>query len=90
MMGLSKKLTRHALANHLEKGVSPEERVSEPFASVIDAMGLVQKVDGDKWTFAEISERRLKIALQSHPCSKRVDVVFDVYRETRPSRKQKE
>jgi len=77
--GSLKKTAKAALANHLESGVLPEETTPRPSAAIIDGMGLVQKLDGNKLTFVEISERLLKMALASHPDSKRVDVVFDIY-----------
>lgn len=86
--GSMRKTNKAALARHLEKQASSEENVTLPSATIIDAMSLVQKLEGDNRTFEELSDQLFNRALQSNPISKRVDVVFDIYKE--PSIKQAE
>jgi len=44
------------LARELEKNVSPAEEISEPSATVIDRMSLVQKLKGNDQTFLQLAE----------------------------------
>ena len=48
-------------------------------ATVIDAMSIVQKVNGENLTFDELSETVLKQVLLNCQKSRQIDVVFDVY-----------
>ncbi|MES9881053.1 MAG: hypothetical protein ABW185_09250 [Sedimenticola sp.] len=80
--GSPKKTNKAALARHLEKQVSSEELVTSPSATVIDGMALVHKLHGDNNTFQETSEQMLTNAFQSGSSSDRIDVVFDVYKES--------
>ena len=48
-------------------------------ATVIDAMSIVQKVNGENLTFDELSETVLKQVLLNGQKSRRIGVVFDVY-----------
>jgi len=66
------------LARELEKNVSPAEEISEPSATVIDRMSVVQKLNQ---TFLQLAESAVSHVLHEGPESHRVDVVFDVYRE---------
>ena len=57
------------------------DMVSGRRATIVDAMGTVQKVHGEHLTFDELSDRILKQILTGGRGSERIDVVFDVYRE---------
>ena len=48
---------------------------------MIDAMALVQRLKGDHKTFAEVAESLLCLVLHEGSNSKRIDVIFDVYKE---------
>lgn len=78
--GTLKKTNKAALTQHLESLVEPSDDTSEPYATVIDAMCLIQKLHGDNHTFDELSCFVLGAALHAGGKSARIDVVFDVYR----------
>ena len=82
VMGLFAKTNKAALARELEKNVSASEVIPEPSATVIDGMSLVQKLKGNDKTFAELAETALSHVLHEGAKSSRIDVVFDVYKET--------
>ena len=77
-----RKPNKAALARELEKTVSPEEAIPEPSACIIDGMNLVRKLKGDGETFAQLVDPALNLALHEGTGSVRIDVVFDLYRET--------
>ena len=52
-----------------------------PSVSIIDGMSIVQKISGDKKTLAEISALVLLYGLQEGGSSRRIDFVFDLYKE---------
>lgn len=80
--GTLRKTNKAALARELEKNVSPAEEFPEPSVCIIDGMSIVQKMKGDGKTFSQIADAILSVALHEGVLSNRVDVVFDVYRET--------
>lgn len=80
--GSIRKTNKAALARHLEKSVSPAEVIPEPSTTIIDGMSLVQKLKGNDKTFAELAESALNTVLREGAMSHRIDVVFDVYKET--------
>jgi hypothetical protein len=67
--GFLRKTNKAALGRELENNVSPAESIPTPNACIIDGMAVVNKIQGDKKTFREGYH------------SKRIDVVFDVYRD---------
>ena len=79
--GTLKKTNKAALARDLEKRAAPAEDIPTPSACIIDGMSLVNKVSGEHRTFGELSECIFASALQAGRDSKRIDVVFDVYKE---------
>ena len=79
--GTMKKTNKAILAKHLEQKVSPAEEVPRPSATLIDAMALIQKLQGDNRTFKELSDHIFTQILHAGEGSDRIDVVFDVYRE---------
>ena len=83
--GSPRKTNRAALARELEKNVSPAEAIPTPSTCIIDWMGLVQRMNGNNKTFAQLAEYVLSMVLY---VSGSADVVFDVYRQ--PSIKDSE
>ena len=86
--GSLRKTNKAALARELEKNVSPAEAIPTPSTCIIDGMGLVQRMNGNNKTFAQLAESVLAMVLYVGGQSGRVDVVFDVYRQ--PSIKDSE
>ena len=76
-----RKTMKSSLSKKLRKDVSPEESIPYNSACIIDGMALVQKIDANNLTFADVSNTVLKMVLREGAASKRIDVVFDVYRE---------
>ena len=79
--GFPRKTNKAQLGKELEKLIQPTEVVARPSAYLIDGMALVQKLKVDYLTFGEIADMILSRALREGKDSKRVDVVFDVYRD---------
>jgi hypothetical protein len=77
--GTLKKTTKANLSSHLEKQVAFVDLPNGPKATVIDAMGIVQKIHGENLTFGELSQHILSLVLNDGRDSQRIDVVFDVY-----------
>ena len=77
-----RKTTKVALARELERSVSPAEDNPDPSTCTIDGMSLVQKMNGNKKTFAQLAESVMSLVLREGSQSHRIDVVVDVYRET--------
>lgn len=44
-------------------------------------MGIVQKIQGNNFTFVELSQRIFSCVLNDGRNSQRIDVVFDIYKE---------
>ena len=80
--GFLQKTNKAALARALEKTVSPAEEIPEQSATIIDGMTLIQKMNGNDKTFSQLAESVLSSALREEIQSQRIDVIFDVYRET--------
>ena len=57
----------------------PVEEVPHPNATIIDAMGLMNKLHGGNRTFSELSDHVFSQMLHAGHGSDRIDVVFDVY-----------
>ena len=72
------KTNKAALARDTEKNVSPAEAITTPSTCIIDGMGLVQRINGNNNTFAQLVESVLSTVLYVGWHSGRVDVVFDV------------
>ncbi len=79
--GTLKKTNKATLAKHLENKVSPTEECPGQSATLIDAMGLIQKMHGENQTFEELSNHVLKQMIHAGQSSDIIDVVFDVYQE---------
>ena len=57
------KTNKAALAREIEKNVSPAEAITTPSTCIIDGMGLVQRMNGDNNTFAQLVESVLSTVL---------------------------
>ena len=79
--GSLRKTNKAALARELEKNVSPAEAIPTPPTCIIDGMGLVQRMNGNNKTFAQLAESVLAMVLYVGEQSGSVDVVVDVYRQ---------
>jgi len=80
--GTLKKTDKARLGNHIEKEAAKVDPPSDRTATIIDGMGLVQKMNGDNHTFAEMSQRILNYVLNEGKGSSRIDVVFDTYKDS--------
>ena len=74
-----KKTNKAVLSKHLESKVLPVEEVPHPSATVIDAMGLMNKLHSENQTFSELSDHVFSQMLHAGHGSDRIDVVFDVH-----------
>jgi len=79
--GLLRKTNKASLATTLQRNVTAVEQLPENCASVVDGIGLVQRVKGDQATFADIATTVFSMVLDEGDKSNRIDVVFDTYRE---------
>ena len=86
--GSLRKTNKAVLATEREKHVSPAESIRTPSTYIIDGMGLVQRMNGNNKTCAQLAESILSMVLYVGAQSGRVDVVFDAYRQ--PSIKDSE
>ena len=74
-----KKTNKAVLSKHLESKVLPIEEVPHPSATIIYAMGLMNKLHSENQTFSELSDHVFSQMLHAGHGSDRIDVVFDVY-----------
>ena len=76
-----KKTAKSSLSTYLEKQAAFVDLPTGQRATIIDAMGVTEKIHGENCTFGELSEQILKSML-NHGCdSQRVDIIFDIYTE---------
>lgn len=80
--GSMRTTNKSELAKQLLKFPSVVESLQSRSACVIDGMALVQKLNGDGRTFADLAEHALSIVLAEASHSTRIDVVFDFYHES--------
>ena len=79
--GHPRKTSKSILGSELAKNVPEAETLPLPRACIIDGIAIVNKIQGDKKTFQEISDSVLALVLKEGKECKRIDVVFDVYRD---------
>jgi len=79
--GLLRKTNKASLVTFLQSNVALVEKLPDNFATVIDRMSLVQKVKGEQVAFGDVATAVLQMVLKEGNCSKRIDVVFDTYKE---------
>ena len=73
--GSLRKTNKAALVRELEKNVYPAESIPIPSTCIIDGMGLVQRMNGNNKTFAQVAESVLSMVLYVGVQSGRVDGV---------------
>ena len=79
--GSMRKTNKSSLGKELKKNALAVESFPQPCACVIDGMALVQRMKGDHKTFSEAADYLLRMVLNEGGNSRRIDVVFDVYRD---------
>ena len=79
--GSMKKTNKAVMARKLESMAAPAEVIPQPSACIIDAMSLIQKINGENLTFVEVSDHLLTTVLKLCGECDRVDVVFDIYKQ---------
>ena len=62
--GSMKKTNKAVLARKLESMAAPAEVIPQPSACIIDAMSLIQKINGENLTFVEVSDNLLTTVLK--------------------------
>ena len=80
--GSLRKTNKSALGRELEKNINAAENMQRPSACIVDGMALVNKIPVDKKTFGEICDAAFTTVLSEGYTCRRIDVVFDVYRDT--------
>ena len=80
-MGPYEKQAKPHLPRSLRKNVFPAEAIRTPSTCIIDWMGLVQWMNGNNTTFAQLVESVLPMPLYVDVQSSMADVVFDAYRQ---------
>ena len=79
--GTIRKTDKSSLAKKLKKDLSPVEILPDKSSCIIDGMALVQSLEANRMYFSDVSKAILSKALREGASSKRIDVVFDVYRK---------
>ena len=77
-----KKTPKSALLHKLEADIRPVEDVPLNSAMVIDGMAVVRQIRTSKMTFEEFAIKLLRHVLSIGQNSERIDVAFDVYRDS--------
>lgn len=80
--GSLRKTNKATLMNSIGETIPPVETLPKRSACIVDGMSVVQKLNVQSNTFAEVSNSVLKSVLREGDTSQRIDVVFDVYLET--------
>jgi hypothetical protein len=79
--GSPRKTNKAVLMRALQKDNMIAENIPSPSTTVIDGMTLIQRLNGDQKSFADIGLILLKMALNEGQFSDRIDIVFDVYKQ---------
>jgi hypothetical protein len=79
--GTMRKTNKAALAQHLEKRVTPADTTPGPLVCIINGMSLLHKVNAESKTYGELASTILASTLHVGSDSKRKDIVFDTYRD---------
>ena len=81
--GSLRKTDKAKFMNDTTQNVPVAETIPDQSACVVDAMSIIQKLDGNGKTFQDLAKSALKMFIrEGGDNSERVDVVFDVYRES--------
>ena len=79
--GYIRMTSKSVLERELIKGIHLTEDIPAPSACIQDGMAIVHIIHGDKKTFDELAETIFALVLSEGFHSKRIDVVFDDYRD---------
>ena len=79
--GSMRKTNKAALSQALEKLAPAEDSLIANIVTIIDGMSIVQKIKGAHKTFGELAGTIFRKVLAESGSSKRLDVIFDVYRK---------
>ena len=81
--GSLRKTDKVKFMNDTTQNVPVAETIPDQSACIVDAMSIIQKLDGNGKTFQELAKSALKMVIrEGGDNSERVDVAFDVYRES--------
>ena len=81
--GPLRKTDKAKFMNDTTQNVPVAETIPDQSACIVDAMSIIQKLDGNGKTFQDLAKSALKMVIrEGGDNSERVDVVFDVYRES--------
>ena len=76
-----RKTCKSTLLQILEKGVDPGKQIDDESTTVLDGTALVRKIKTSGKTFGEMSDVLLQTVLNHGGNSRRIGLVFDVYRD---------
>ena len=79
-MGELRKICRSTLLQEI-KGVDPEKQINDETTTALDGIALVRKIKTSRKTFGEMSDILLQTVLNHGGNSRRIDIVFGVYRD---------
>ena len=81
--GFPRKTNKATLATYLQKDIHLADSLPRNSTTIIDGMSLVQKLNigGGQTTYGMVASSLLSMALHEGSQSKRIDVVFDTYRQ---------
>ena len=80
-MGELRKTCKSTLLQLSKKGVDPEKEIDDEKTTVLDGIALAQNIKTSEKTFGEMSDVLLQTVLNHGGNSRRIDLVFDVYRD---------
>ena len=81
--GSLRKTDKATVMNDTTQNVPVAETIPDQSACIVDAMSIIQKLDGNGKTFQVLAKSALKMVIrEGGDNSERVDIVFDVYRES--------
>ena len=78
-MGELRKICKSTLLQEI-KGVDPEKQINDETTTALDGIALVRKIKTSRKTFGEMSDILLQTVLNHGGNSRKIDLVFGVYR----------
>ena len=79
--GWLRKTNKASLSKYLEQLSLPAESLHDNVATIVDAMSIVQRIKGAQKIFGDIAKKTFNTMMAEAKSAKRIDVVFDVYRD---------
>ena len=80
-MGTLKKTSKATLMHKIEGETEPVSNIDGDYALIVDAMAYVQQAKVNELTYSDFATNLLKTILSVGRSAKRIDVVFDVYKD---------